>query len=144
GTLEAGAPATLTFSGVENLRGGAGSDTFLMMPNGRVSGVLEGGEGSDTLVGADAPNTWVINGIDAGTLNGQSFAGVENLTGGAASDTFTWVAGGSLSGAVSGGLGDDTLVGADLPNTWILTGAGAGTLNGQAFVGIENLVGGAD
>src|SRR2546428_2718325 len=144
GTLEAGDLSPVTFSGIENLKGGAGSDTFVMTPEASLHGVIAGGEGSDTLVGADTPNTWVINGTDAGTLNGQAFAGIENLTGGAAADTFKWTAGGGLSGVLSGGSGDDTLLGGDTPNTWILTGAGAGTLNGHAFVGIENLVGGAD
>src|SRR5256712_4677160 len=144
GTLEAGDLSPVAFSGVENLKGGAGSDTFVMTPEASLRGVIAGGEGSDTLVGADTPNTWVINGTDAGTLNGQAFAGIENLTGGAAADTFKWTAGGGLSGVLSGGSGDDTLLGGDTPNTWILTGAGAGTLNGHAFVGIENLVGGAD
>src|SRR5437899_4255246 len=142
GTLAAGSLTPLTFTGVENLRGGDGSDTFAMTADGRLSGVVDGGRGNDTLVGADTPNTWVIDGTDAGRLNGQSFARVENLTGGAAADTFIWAAGGSLSGVVSGGLGDDTLVGADTPNTWTLTGVGAGTLNGQSFTGSENLVGG--
>src|SRR5438445_815358 len=93
---------------------------------------------------ADTPNTWIIDGTEAGTLNGQSFAGVENLTGGASADIFKWMAGGSVSGVVSGGLGNDTLIGADTPNTWTLTGVGAGMLNGQAFAGIENLVGGGE
>src|SRR5437867_1264561 len=144
GTLAAGSLTPLTFTGVENLRGGDGSDTFAMTADGRLSGVVDGGRGNDTLVGADTPNTWVIDGTDSGKLNGQSFAGIESLTGGAAADTFIWTTGGSLSGVVSGGLGDDTLVGADTPNTWTLTGVGAGTLNGQSFTGIENLVGGED
>src|SRR3989454_7220891 len=144
GTLTAGSLTPLTFAGIETLRGGDGSDTFAMTPDGGLSGVVDGGGGNDTLVGADTPNTWVIDGTEAGTLNGQSFAGVENLTGGASADIFKWMAGGSVSGVVFGGLGNDTLVGADTPNTWTLTGVGAGTLNGQAFAGIENLVGGAD
>src|SRR2546426_597041 len=144
GTLTAGSLTPRTFAGIENLRGGDGSDTFAMTPDGGLSGVVDGGGGNDTLVGADTPNTWVIDGTEAGTLNGQSFAGVENLTGGASADIFKWMAGGSVSGVVFGGLGNDTLVGADTPNTWTLTGVGAGTLNGQAFAGIENLVGGAD
>src|SRR3989441_1035564 len=144
GTLAAGSLTPLTFTGVENLRGGDGSDTFAMTADGRLSGVVDGGGGNDTLVGADTPNTWVIDGTEAGTLNGQSFAGVENLTGGASADIFKWMAGGSVSGVVFGGPGNDTLMGADTPNTWTLTGFGAGTLNGQSFAGIENLVGGAD
>lgn len=46
-----------------------------------------------------------------------------------------------LTGAVQGGAGADTLVGATLSNTWNLTGTGSGLLNGRAFVDIENLTG---
>src|SRR3989442_2750513 len=144
GTLTAGSLTPRTFAGIENLRGGDGSDPFAMTPDGGLSGVVDGGGGNDTLVGADTPNTWVIDGTQAGTVNGQSFAGVENRTGGASADIFKWMAGGSVSGVVSGGPGNDTLIGADTPNTWTLTGVGAGTLNGQSFAGIENLVGGED
>ena len=41
--------------------------------------------GIDEIVGdATATNTFVVNAEDAGTANGSSFTGVENLTGGAA------------------------------------------------------------
>src|SRR5205085_3497279 len=96
GTLDAGTISPVSFAGVENLMGGADSDTFVITSEGKLSGILEGGQGSDTVIGADTPNTWVITGVDAGTLNGQPFAGVENLTGGGLDDTFVWVVGGTL------------------------------------------------
>src|SRR5262249_37873944 len=41
-----------------------------------------------------------------------------------------------------GGASNDILVGPDTSNTWIITGANAGTLNGAvSFAGMENLVG---
>jgi Ca2+-binding RTX toxin-like protein len=146
-TLTEAAGGTLngqTFSGVENLSGGSGEDLFIVETGGGTTGTLDGGEGSDTLVGPDAPNAWTITGANAGELNGQSFGDIENLTGGADADTFTFLLGGSLSGVLSGGLGFDTLVGADTSNVWTVTGLDAGTLNGQSFQEIENLLGGAE
>ncbi len=42
-----------------------------------------------------------------------------------------------------GGGGEDTLVAADIDNTWIITGQDAGTLNALTFADVENLTGGA-
>ena len=103
-----------------------------------------GGTGTDTLIGLDADNVWTITGDDAGTVGSVTFIGIESLTGGAGDDTFVFELGGSLGGVIDGGLGDDTLVGADMENTWIIDDIDAGFLNGQAFVNIENLVGGAE
>src|SRR5207247_862558 len=102
---------------------------------GGVEGIVSG-SGDDTLIGPGLTNLWTITGPNAGSLTAGSlapltFAGVENLKGGDASDTFAMTPDGGLSGVVDGGGGNATLV-------------GAGTLNGQAFAGIETLVGGAD
>ncbi|MEX2149864.1 MAG: LEPR-XLL domain-containing protein [Steroidobacteraceae bacterium] len=131
-----------TFTGIEGVRGGAGDDTFVVLDASGTTAV-EGGEGNDALVAADADNTWAITGEDAGTLNDQTFAGVENLTGGSGADTFAFAPEGRVSGTVRGGEGDDTLIAADIDNTWTITGEDAGELNGQGFVEIENLTGGA-
>ena len=104
---------------------------------------FEGGLGDDTLAAADTTNSWTIDGSNTGDVNGLSFSGVENLEGGAADDTFYIGSAGNISGHVSGGSGDDTLVGADAANVWEITGTDAGTLNTMAFVDIENLTGGA-
>jgi hypothetical protein len=42
-----------------------------------------------------------------------------------------------------GGSGNDTLVGADQSNTWLITGQNAGSVNGASFAEFENLTGGA-
>jgi len=57
-------------------------------------------------------NAWSITGPNEGTLNGVPFSGVSVLIGGADNeDTFTFEAGGSLSGYLEGGAGGfDTLV----------------------------------
>ena len=101
-----------------------------------------GGAGADAFFAANTANSWALTGPDAGTLNGFAFAGVESLTGGAAADVFTLSVGAGASGALAGGSGIDTVVGPDAANAWAITAANAGTVNGTAFTGVENLTGG--
>src|SRR5690606_25475552 len=74
-----------------------------------------------------------------------TFAGFENLTGGISTDSFTFTNAGSVSGAVDGAAGDDTLVGDDDGNIFTITDANTGTLTGKTsgWSNIENLSGGA-
>ncbi|NIQ03521.1 MAG: LEPR-XLL domain-containing protein, partial [Nitrospinaceae bacterium] len=149
------------FTGIENLTGSAASDTLTGADTdnswnltgadaGTVGAVtfsgietLAGGSGTDTLVGTDSANTWTLTGTDEGTVGAVAFTGIENLTGGAGDDTFQLTGSGGLTGTLAGGAGTDTLVGADTDNTWEITGANAGNLNGLLFSDMENLTGGA-
>jgi hypothetical protein len=81
------------------------------------------------------------------TVGGRQITldGVENanLTGGSGDNTFTlsnWTG----AGSVLGGAGNNSLVGANIANAWVIDSENAGTLNGQAFSDIENLIGGTD
>src|SRR5262249_4976903 len=105
---------------------------------------IDGGDGNDRLVAPDTPNKWNLAGADAGALNDTTlFSAIENLTGGSAADAFNVTTFESISGQIDGAGGTDTLTGPDVANTWTLTGAGAGTLDGPTdFAGIENLTGG--
>ena len=148
-----------TFSHIANLTGGSNDDAFTVGASGSVSGLIDGGAqvGSDTLdysavtaavttkigtnftniesvtgdgindtlVGADVANTWTVNGANAGTVGTVAFNGFSNLTGGTNTDGFT-LSGGTLSGALNGGTGTNTLTGDNVANTWIITGADAG------------------
>ncbi len=98
--------------------------------------------GTDTLVAPNMANAWNITGANSGTLNGNPFNSIENITGGSLADVFQLNAGGSLSGTINGGAGADTLVGANQANTWSVSNSNAGKLNGTSFTGIENLSGG--
>jgi Ca2+-binding RTX toxin-like protein len=98
---------------------------------------------SDTLEVIGTANEWNIIGSNEGNVGGAEFMGIENLTGGADTDTYVFEGGGSIDGVIDGGEGADTLAGADAANTWELTDTNAGALNGQAFAGIENLTGGS-
>ena len=61
----------------------------------------------DTIIGPDA--AWVINGSNAGSVNGLTFSSFENLTGSGGADTFSFLPGGSISGNLDGGGGTNVL-----------------------------------
>jgi hypothetical protein len=67
------------------------------------------GASGDTLVGGNAANVWSITGTNAGQVGGVTFSGFSNLTGGSQADTFKFVTGGSVTGAINGGGGVNTL-----------------------------------
>jgi Ca2+-binding RTX toxin-like protein len=98
------------FNSVENITGGSLNDRFTYGQFGGMSGVLDGGSGSDTIIGGNRSNVWAIHADDAGNLNGTgSFTRIENLTGGAMGDRFVIRDNRRLSGSINGGLGDDWL-----------------------------------
>jgi hypothetical protein len=97
-------------------------------------GNLLGGSGSDTLVAANETNNWQITGGDSGTLNGQPFSSIENLTGNAGADSFVVGAGGNITGTVNGAAGTDTLNLSAKPGALTVT-IGVSALNVENFVG---------
>jgi hypothetical protein len=127
----------------------AAPDTAHPLSCGLVCLDIIGGSGSDTLYGPILGTNWTIDGAGSGSADGiTSFAGFENLVGGSdvvhgtASDEFRLVGTGSIS-TIDGGAGLDTLVGPDQANTWLVTGADAGTINGATgWAHVENLTGG--
>lgn len=144
--------------------------------------------GTDTLVGANVANTWVVGATtaDAGTLNASAFTGMEKLVGGTSTDdfqinyaskTYALVDGGggggaldysdyghaiSLNLATSSGpavsryqnitefvspvdgttVTKSTLRAGNGTNTWVISGENSGTINGAAFSGFTDLMGG--
>jgi hypothetical protein len=71
---------------------------------------LDGGTGTNTLVGPDTVNTWQLTGANQGSLNGNvTFRNFANLAGGALGDTFAVTTGGRLDGTLDGGGGVNTL-----------------------------------
>lgn len=137
GTLSTG----LTFVDFENLTGGSASDTFLLS-GGTLSGLINGGGGSDTLAGS---TTCSISGPNTGTATGiASFTGIEILTGTGGSDTFTLQSGvATFNGTINGAAGTDMLAATNGANNWVVTGVGSGTLNTTtSFTSIESFVGG--
>ncbi len=59
---------------------------------------------NNEFIAADTVNAWAISGADAGSLNATtSFSNFADLSGGRRADTFTFAAGGSISGQIDGG-----------------------------------------
>ena len=147
-TQTATANATLTFNitGVANTyTGTAGDDTLTGSPGADIldglggNDILIGGAGADTLIGgsgtdtasyANAPAAVIANlttpASNTGHAAGDTYNGVENLTGSAFNDTLT---GDANANTLDGGAGNDTLDGND-GNDILIGGAGGDTLNG--------------
>ncbi|MCH8042464.1 MAG: fibronectin type III domain-containing protein [Planctomycetes bacterium] len=138
---------TVSFSDVENVTGGTGTDDFTFANAGSLTGAVDGGAGTDTLIGDDDGNVFTVTAANEGTLAGKTsgFSNVENLTGGAATDDFTITAAGSLTGSIDGGSGGaNSLTNAGAGNTWTISGANSGTVTdlGTGFSNIASLTGG--
>jgi hypothetical protein len=149
GSLTQGSgPATLAFSGFPSLAGSSENDTFQFANGGSLAGTIDGGGGSNTIVGDNLSDAFQITGGDAGsigTILAAGFVNVGNLTGGTGGDTFTFGASGTLSGNIVGGLGNDTIVGNDAGHTYTVNAANGGTISDilvGTFSGVENLTGG--
>ena len=123
---------------------GGGADTLYFGSQLAVAVTIDGGDGTDRIVGPDRYMQWALTGAGAGELGTTiTWSGFENVTGGNATDQFVVRAGGSVSGTIDGGDGDDELIGPDADNTWTLSGADSGLLNStQSFAAFENLTGG--
>ena len=103
---------------------------------------------SDKLIGTDTSLSWRITGSNAGTAGSFAFSGFSNLTGGAGNDTFKFVSGGTLTGAIDGQGGTNALdystygspVTVNLGNaTTDLPNSSATGVNGGAANGIANI-----
>lgn len=137
---------------VGDLLGLTGNDTFIFSNNGFIFGSVHGGTGTDTLVGDDDGNLFdifgsgLVSAVGRGQLATKTtlFTDVENLTGGAGNDSFTFTALGSITGVVSGLGGVNTLKGDDDGNIFSVTAVDSGLLQGKmtSFNGIQNLIGG--
>ncbi len=116
---------TFSFTGFQNLTGGTLNDTFRLLTPGFVSGVINGGLGSNTVDYSQRTNGAVINlQTGAATSIGGGFTAIQSFIG--------------SSGA------DDLLIGANTANTWNITGGNSGNVNGTTFfTGIKNLTGGS-
>lgn len=62
-----------------------------------------------TLRAGNGTNTWLITGVNSGSINGANFTGFADLIGGRGPDSFAVSGLGSTTGAVDGGTGSDVL-----------------------------------
>lgn len=116
--------ANVTFSGIGNLRGGTGADSFAFSSGGFLTGSVSGAAGNNTLDYSAISGPITLN-LQTGTSTaiGQTFSLIQNLIGGSGSG--------------------DTLIGPNVNSTWTITGANSGNVNGTFnFSAVENLTGG--
>lgn len=107
------------FQGIEAVQGGIGNDVFELLAAVPEITDVKGGEGYDSLLGADGNNIWDLS---SASLNSTIvFAQMEMLVGGSQ---------------------EDSLVAPDTVNTWLLS-ADQGTVNGTDFQGMDRLIGGS-
>ena len=114
----------ISYSGFNNLTGGAGNDTFVLGTGVVFPGILDGGGGSNTIDVSVYASVVTLN-IPAGTITGVSgtLANITHFVGGAN-------AGNVVTGPVAG-------------STYHITGANAGDVGGIGFSGFGNVVAGA-
>ncbi len=107
-------------------RSGTDSDSFTFANAGSMTDAVDGGPGTDTLIGDDDGNAFTISGADTGGLSGKmnGFINIENLTGGTGTESFT-LEGGSIAGMISSFGNGDLLQGAGSINDGFVAGAGA-------------------
>ncbi len=142
------------------LMGSAGNDIFNINAAGLSLTDLRGGTDNDTLNGHDSINIWSIDKANGGTLvNGiqtSAFTEMENINGGDGTDTFAFLANGSLSGLLDAGVGTDSVdmsaltvvditLGQDIVNIESITGnninstlRGTGAVNAFILNGTNN------
>lgn len=144
------------FSGVHSLLGGEGTDIFIFANDAAaVSTLIDGGTGAGAntldLSAQGLINRWLLDGANSGSVinssntNGNVFTNITYLIGGSNRDLFELHAGGSIAGAIDGGLGaDEFTVEVDQSSNWLLGGAGGHSVTGVAsFTNIESLIGGS-
>ncbi len=120
--LNAGTLNGFRFTSMETLVGGSDVDRFRMFPGSQVSGIVQGGGGIDVLDWSAYGSSVNVNLDNSSTSNVASFASVMELIGSSQSDTLT---------------------GANNANTWLLSTAQGGSVDGVAFSQFESLVGGS-
>ena len=136
------------FLNVENLEGGSLVDTFSLTASGRMNSI-DGGTGFDELIGDNESNTWtILVAGDSGSVVNPSdgttnFVSIENLTGNAGLDVFSFADGGFLSGALDGGGGvaDDISFANQTGAVDVTVGAVGGGIVGGGISNIESVTG---
>ena len=133
---------SIDYHSFENLVGGTAVDRFqLWSSTAKLSGIANGGIGSDRLTAFDQSNTWQLNGSKTGNiLNTIAFADVEALVGGTGNDQYL-VQPGAVFASVSGGTGQDELNYSSYGATVSVTMATSSITAAGLFSSIESIVG---
>jgi hypothetical protein len=120
GTLD-GTP----FSGMKNLTGGTAADTFTFLRGGSVSGLIDGGA-SGTLDYSQLTNAIAVTLVAGGTNKATFTGGWQNI-----------------AAILGSSAATNSLTGGNTSNTWDVSGANAGSLNGMTFSNFATLMGGS-
>ena len=106
------ATGVASFTSIGNVTGGSEADDFVFADGASLSGILDGGAGSNSLTENSADNVLNVTGNDSGTADNITggFTGIGSLDGGAGADDITISAAGDLSGNVDGSAGDDEII----------------------------------
>ena len=143
GQVRGSSTGLIRFAGVESLSGSDGVDVFQISPSARWSGMLSGGAGVDRL-SFGAFTTGVSASLRDGSVSFSetSFVGqigqFENISGGFGNDTLI---GDDAANSLDGGAGNDTLRGAGGDDV-ISVGLGDDSIDGGA--GADLLIGQGD
>src|SRR5262249_23273352 len=159
GTLISGGPGEepgLTeFQGVANLVGGEVANEFTLRALGTLTGSITGqGLPLTNFLASETGIHWSITGADSGNLDriGEGlapgtpgFSDIATLVGLTGDNQFVLEPGGSLTGSIIGGLGDNTLMANRATEThWDISAPNTGTVDGiPLFSEIGTPVGGA-
>jgi hypothetical protein len=123
GTLYAPGTASVTFTGVQNLKGGKGDDLFDFADGARISGAVNGGGGTNSLdYSAYTSRVLVDLKIASATGVGSGVANIQNVTGGAGSNLLV----GNGRNVLRGGRGRNLLIAGATAST--LVGGGADSI----------------
>jgi hypothetical protein len=134
------------FAGIQNLIGGAAGSNFVFSDGAFISGSITGGGGGNTLDTSaySSPQSFLITSPNAGAATVvPAFAGIQNLIGGAAGNTFAFGDGASVAGSIVGS-GVDSLDYTPYTTTVIVdlqTGFATGV--GGSVSGVRNVTGGS-
>jgi hypothetical protein len=122
--------STVRFHNFQNLVGGAGNDIFQFTPTGNLAGTIDGGGGTmnrlDYSGNGGTPVTVNLQTAAAPRVKGGNPGGFSHIQ--------------FLRGGPSP---NNILTGPNTTNLWVITGPNIGQVNGFAFVGMQNLVGGS-
>ncbi len=119
-----------TYSGVANLQGNAGNDTFNFGQNSAVSGSIDGGAGGNNVMNFTAygaPVSVMLTGNDSGSATPIANDGPNGFA--------------NINFVISNDAQNNSLMGPNSANLWLITGNDSGTVNGFGFSGMANLVG---
>ncbi|MFS6819040.1 Ig-like domain-containing protein [Synechococcus lacustris Tous-12m] len=130
--LDSGTLDLVSFSSIENIYLEGGNDTVTIQAGGRLSGILDGGAGSNSLI---VDGSYTISIGDGGTIV------IDNGSGSSSSFSgFQSIGGGTNSGGGDGGTPQtNRLTLNSNSNVVAVTGPNSGTADGTAFTNISDI-----